>query len=332
MKKGYGLKTLSKSFMAKFYNTQNPYIKFKRRYHYRMVTEGGEENKLASYFWTLGTFYAGNFASPDGPKNFDQSTMRPTYMVVGQDGYTDLAYARNQFWDSTMAQVGDKAYISRNDMIFRFRNNMNIRCYMTVTYFIPRKGINMRNDLNNGQHYLEALKTQSNVTYSPVFDWRSVTNVTQLFKVVVKKFNIPPGGIKALKFKCGGLPFLGNNNRFDETQMTTRFTRFMHILAYGDLAMGQSGVGVGGRPLYASENIFHAPVNIAYQVTHRLEGKKISNPNTATAIDLTTNGNAGGAVPNYNWENGVPNAGPVMVPIGGTHPEFVLPETTGMPT
>lgn len=305
-----------------------------------MVTAGGEENTIASYFWTLGTFGAGSIGlSPNGPQNFDQGQTQPSFNIEGTDGYTDLAFAKRYFWNPAgqtaggiaFAQEGVKAYLSRNDMVFHFRNNMNVRAFVTVTYFSPRSGVNLAQSYYNGEHMLEGLKSQSNVVYSPSFDWRNVANVNSLFKMVVKKWTLPPGGTKGLKFKCGGIPFFGNNNRFDEARFSSKFTRFMHIMAWGDVVLSQVGLGMDQRPVYASQNVYYGPVNLTYTCTHRIEGKVIAVPNAFINNDLTTEGNAGTAPTPYSWSNGVITAGPKVVPIGGDVPQFIQPETSGFP-
>lgn len=321
--------------MAKFYNSINPYIKYKRRYHWRMITNTGvnegDANALASYFWTLGTFGlvtdgSGNW-TVDGPRNFDQgNNLNLYYQADPNQKRTDLGQARANFWSDANVQYGSKGSILKNEMIFRFRNNTNIRCFMTVTYFIPRPGLPMGSYLN-GKIWLEGLKGQTTATYNPNFDWRQVSTVTQMFKLVVKKYQFIPGQVRYIKFKCGGLPYYGFNNFFDEVTMSTRFTRFMHVMAYGDQTFHQVGT-LTGKPLYDESFQSSTPINLSYTCVHKIEGRRIQVPNNYVAQDLTTLDNAG---KDETWEWGTSGQikGPRTVPIGGTNIEWVGPDTNG---
>lgn len=318
--------------MTKFYNTQNPYVKYKKTYNYRMVTTGGLSNKVGSYFWTLGTYASGidaNDFNLDDQKNFAATGRWPLYHPYSGTYYSDMAWARLNFWQAFTNQVGGPGLLNRNDMIFRFRNNMNIRAFMTITYFIPRKGINLNVSNKNGKEYLEGLLVQSGTGLSPSSDWRNVPNATALFKMVVKKYTLAPGQTKAVKFKCGGLPFIGNNNRIDESFYNARFTRFMHIKCYGDMVFGQTSE-FQNAPVLDQNAVGTGPCNIGYTVTHRIEGKKIGTPNNYIIDDLTGNANTG-TIPaiSYNTTTGEQIAGPKTLPIGGDQTQFITPNTSG---
>lgn len=325
-----GIKRLSKNFMMRFYNTQNPFIKERKTYNWRIVTSGGTANNVASYIWQLGQFVTDNTAagwSPDDQQNRCQGVAKVRFHQDAGYFFTDLAWARHKFWTDNL-QTGKIGCLLKNEMIFRFRNNMNIKCFITFTYFIPRKGVSLRDSYPNGLDMIGGLAAQSNFVVDASSDWRNAPNVNALFKMVVKKWILTPGESRGIKFKCGGLPFVGNNNRFDESTWTQRFTRFLNIKAYGDMVFGQTGV-VSGKPVLDSTQVGTGPVNLSYTCIHKIEGKKVTVPNSYIIDNLSTAANLGTLATITYDGSGNQTAGPKTVPLGGDETKFIVPNTTG---
>lgn len=291
---------ISKRFLFKIKNTEIPWQKFNVRFQDSIYCVNGN---VASTAYTIGTMYKG----PEAEFGHNNGLKYDTFNINGDGSQTDLAYAVDNLFSTvgSTLQTGTKGLISSLKYSFRIRNNQNIRANIMVTYFIPRKGAAIQSykcaqDMISSQ----LVQTATDINYAGIgFDWRQHPVVVNLYRLVVKRFSLAPGESRNLSLYCGGLPFFGSNNYFDEAVNSKRFTRYMEIRATGDPV--QETNTFQGELIVSAAKVTTGPVNLLIMAKKTLIGKDL--PDTRRYLTKDISGTP------QHFSSGVG-----MVPIGGT--------------
>lgn len=275
---GRGQGKLSKPFVARIVNTMQPSEVYKNSWMGTLRHNASNINDQALYtVFTTGTYHHDNSTA-----NFAHNAAGyfEPFRTISGEGWTDMAYTEEKLFgqsDATDTRSGKKGYIQEITNYLRVRNNQNLKCFLTLTYFRPRMKLASENcgaDLLD--LYAGSFPSLSRV--NPHFDWRNVPMAVTYNKIYVKKLSLLPGESKSFKFNCGGMPFLGNCLSFNRGTFDNRFSRFMELRAYGDLIFSDLN----------HNEISRGPVNLALSYVTRIKGKQWQQPHGNVAEDYST--------------------------------------------
>lgn len=285
----YGAKNqISKNFAMKIQNALYPFKKFKRTQMYSLYTSG---NTVARHIFQVATFHHGD-ESMFTSNGILEINKYEEFTKVATTSYTDLAYARNNYWNGTgtTTQYGCKGQLNYLFKLLEIRNNTPLKAHIKLTYFIPRKGAAMSN-LTSAYaivaNAIAQLPNGENVD-APNYDWRNNSVLNPIWKMVVKRFTLLPGATRWIKLKAGGLPFFGSNQGLDETTFSKRFFRWAILECYGDLTLGQTAVGEPPVNLPDLNKPCYGPCTLTIVETTKMGGKNFTNNAPAVNTDFTT--------------------------------------------
>lgn len=284
----YKKSKFNKKFMMKLNNSLQP-LQFYKNLNYGVIKHETTADANTSNFkysarrvFTCGTYYESADSTEFGVTEEDKYEL----WVDNSGTYqTDLALAYNKFFDEgdrgiQATNLGCHGQILELKDSILLRNNQNVLCHVTCTYFTPRRYISMDNYGKNGVdalNYLNQQTTEQNF-FTARSDWRNNPLAVKFFKLSVVKFKLLPGEQKFVKFGLGNLPFYGSSKEFNDTLMTQKFTRFLEIKAYGDIIFNNDD----------KEDVSLGPVNLGYHRLMKMKGRRLPTARGYIAQDFST--------------------------------------------
>lgn len=279
---GRGNPKISKKLAIAIANMACPTQKFR---YQRMLNIQCPNTEVAERCFSIGTYRKSQVSTEFGNEEYQK------YDIFWQDTgttpntyYTDLAWAIQQYF-STVADnltYGNYGLILKMKKIFEIRNNNNVRVNITLTWLTPRKKANSPDSWNGATVLFDAYNGLTDEDREvPGFDLRNNPKLNVFYKMKVKKFHLLPGESKYTKLSCGSLPYRGNSLHITNEPTTSMFTRFMHIMAYGDPVMG-SNMGLPDPSVVVTGG-----VNLSIRIHTTMAGKKTNPVARVQFTDLT---------------------------------------------